>query len=70
MLAKLVSKFSARQRTRVSIDVPERLEGVHLRLRACGWEAVMVNHEQGEDDTYRFVYRLPVEAEVALAQNA
>jgi hypothetical protein len=30
----------------------------------------MVNHEQGEDDTYRFVYRLPVEAEVAHAQNA
>jgi ribosomal-protein-alanine N-acetyltransferase len=70
MLAKLVSKLSARLRTRVSIDVPERLDGAHLWLRACGWEAVMVNHEQGEDDTYRFAYRLPVEAEVAHAQNA
>src|SRR5262249_14694691 len=69
MLAKLVRKLSAHQRTRVSIDVPERLDGAHLWLRACGWEAVMVNHEQGEDDTYRFVYRLPVEAKVAHAQT-
>jgi ribosomal protein S18 acetylase RimI-like enzyme len=57
LVAKLVGKLHPGRRTRLVLDADEHLDGGHLFLRACGWEATRVI-ERATRSYYRFAYEL------------
>lgn len=65
MLSKLASKLSSHRRNRVAVNVDENALYMHLTLKRNGYDAVRVikNGEADGADSYRFVYRLPVDAQ-------
>jgi ribosomal-protein-alanine N-acetyltransferase len=64
MVAKLVSKLSAKRRWRIVLEVRETNLPAQLFFRTCGFRAVAVLHgffDNGEDE-YLMLYRLRSEA--------
>ena len=59
LMKKLLTKLSGHKRTRACMTVPDDSLDAHLFLKAQGWEAVRVDRQWGEQDQYRFVYRIP-----------
>jgi ribosomal-protein-alanine N-acetyltransferase len=60
MIDKLISKLSSHRRTRVCIDVNERLLDAQRFFKAVGMRAVSVlrRADENDDDMFRFVFRM------------
>jgi ribosomal-protein-alanine N-acetyltransferase len=65
MLSTLADKLAAHRRAAIAMDIWDWDTPTQLWLKACGFAAIkVVATEAG--DLYRFVFRAPVEAQVAM----
>jgi len=63
LLTRLISKLGSHHRPSIALNVSEWDTPIHHWLKVCGFEAICVVPGL-EEDQYRFVYRLPVEAAI------